>query len=928
MIWVLPRVIYKFIMKKIIVGGLIALSFVVLPQQTQAISIFEYVWNIIRDLSPGQRQELQQRLETQYQAPVPVNNATQVDSTVPRTTSSNTITFPDIKAGYYIKSIDFKRNFNEGEVITFKNLKGIETAGGISEPTPEEGFNVQAAVMNPGTNKNGVLPSINADYDPVTHTWSGTFKGALPAGTYVFQPTLYCSNHTLSCFQTHGDSYEAEPEITFTVGNVTTSSLKLMSPAYASVYKSGQKAVFRWTDSKDAANYSLSLKSASNSQVTNIAETFLRSSGIDGTFSYEWQIPSTLNGKYVFSLTNKDTGQTVSQNVAFQATGITPVACPVGYTCIPLTEGETAGAQVNGCPTGYKCVGSGGTTNTSNCAINVYMGLGSTGEQVAELQKVLLNSGFNLTDERGVYGQSTKEALSKFQLAKGMPSTGFAGPLTIAALCGTSGGVGTVTGEAPKISLAIPNGGETYKAGDMIRIQWGLLQTKPENLNLGINLINQTTGQKTVLANPCYQDASYWDTHDYLKADCMNFSPILNNNFNYIVPSTLATGKYKIQLEVLDRVTKQIVSRDISDAGFTINAAITTTPSASPTNTASSVAPLIKASNVSSAYSGQTVILTTGHLPSTYQYYLYVIGDGWSNTVATTRISDTSLSFKFPTQPVGPVKLVLRVYSGSTLVASSPEFSGFTIIATPSEVTLPIAPAIKIYRPTADEKYIAGNTYSFQYTGGAQGETATLEFVNVSTGAVAGTRTVGLGFVSENYIFFEIPLSTPAGTYNYRMKKSDGTVLASSVAITVSAPEPGVGVVVPDARSYTVGQKVNVYVSASNYPAGTTFDVKLGRRDLVSGSAVETLSTIATGISAPTTYTWTIPTNLASRNDYVILICPSTGGKCGYSLTFKVNPIATQSPIYTSPVTAVPRDNSNFVANVFYSIGDAFDAVF
>lgn len=137
----------------------------------------------------------------------------------------STLNFSDNKkAGYYIKSLAVKRSFGTGEYVSFKNVKGVETVGGISDPTPEEGFHVQARLEKDDSTKGGI-DSINAVYNYQTKSWSGVFSRYLAPGDYKLVVILYCSNHTLSCYTTHGDSYQAEKEISIKVrGSDYTSS--------------------------------------------------------------------------------------------------------------------------------------------------------------------------------------------------------------------------------------------------------------------------------------------------------------------------------------------------------------------------------------------------------------------------------------------------------------------------------------------------------------------------------------------------------------------------------------------------------------------------------------------------------------------------------------------------------------------------------
>lgn len=65
----------------------------------------------------------------------------------------------------------------------------------------------------------------------------------------------------------------------------------------------------------------------------------------------------------------------------------------------------------------------------------VYMHYGSTGNDVMELQKILIARGYlHITAPTGWFGPLTQAAVKMYQAANGIPNTGYVGPLTLAAL--------------------------------------------------------------------------------------------------------------------------------------------------------------------------------------------------------------------------------------------------------------------------------------------------------------------------------------------------------------------------------------------------------------------------------------------------------------------------------------------------------------
>ena len=95
--------------------------------------------------------------------------------------------------------------------------------------------------------------------------------------------------------------------------------------------------------------------------------------------------------------------------------------------------------------------------------------VGSTGPAVVSLQTALISAGFNIPSissgavAKGYFGSQTQAAVKQYQSSKGVPSTGFVGPLTRAALNG--GSVATTGGSCPAGYVCTPTGGSTTGTG-------------------------------------------------------------------------------------------------------------------------------------------------------------------------------------------------------------------------------------------------------------------------------------------------------------------------------------------------------------------------------------------------------------------------------------------------------------------------------
>lgn len=86
--------------------------------------------------------------------------------------------------------------------------------------------------------------------------------------------------------------------------------------------------------------------------------------------------------------------------------------------------------------------GGSSNTTTTNTATKNYYGLNDSGEEVKEIQEMLLQLGYTLTNKAndttkgadGIYGQLTRKAIIEYQKKKGLTADGLAGTETIKAL--------------------------------------------------------------------------------------------------------------------------------------------------------------------------------------------------------------------------------------------------------------------------------------------------------------------------------------------------------------------------------------------------------------------------------------------------------------------------------------------------------------
>jgi len=126
-----------------------------------------------------------------------------------------------------------------------------------------------------------------------------------------------------------------------------------------------------------------------------------------------------------------------------------------------------AGAQINT------------QTTAQSYAFNNDLRVGSSGQDVINLQTWLIASGYDIPaisssmSAKGYFGLQTKAAVAEYQRSIGLPAYGFFGPLTRQYLKdhGDQGG-GIGIGDSASIHVTSPNGGETWVKGTTQYIRW------------------------------------------------------------------------------------------------------------------------------------------------------------------------------------------------------------------------------------------------------------------------------------------------------------------------------------------------------------------------------------------------------------------------------------------------------------------------
>ena len=138
---------------------------------------------------------------------------------------------------------------------------------------------------------------------------------------------------------------------------------------------------------------------------------------------------------------------------------------------------------------------------------NNYLGYGSSNSDVKSLQQFLNAGGYFNGPETGNFLNMTESAVKAYQAAVGIPSTGYVGPLTIAALNSAA---------ASKASLALVNAPSgTIDAGQTQTVTWTSNGAAPATVN--VNLIKKVSDNparyvlvRTIAQNKSNNGSATW----------------------------------------------------------------------------------------------------------------------------------------------------------------------------------------------------------------------------------------------------------------------------------------------------------------------------------------------------------------------------------------------------------------------------------
>jgi peptidoglycan hydrolase-like protein with peptidoglycan-binding domain len=111
--------------------------------------------------------------------------------------------------------------------------------------------------------------------------------------------------------------------------SIGATSIKVLSPNGGESYVAGSSYNIKWNDDEDAGNKDIYLISSSGQITTLVKKAFVRSSGIDGTYSYPWKVTDQIGtDQYRVKICKSDSNICDISDNLFQIS-----VCPAGYKC-------------------------------------------------------------------------------------------------------------------------------------------------------------------------------------------------------------------------------------------------------------------------------------------------------------------------------------------------------------------------------------------------------------------------------------------------------------------------------------------------------------------------------------------------------------------------------------------------------------------
>lgn len=520
------------------------------------------------------------------------------------------------------------------------------------------------------------------------------------------------------------------------------------------------------------------------------------------------------------------------------------------------------------------------TTGTPGYIFTSDLTIGSTGNQVVELQKFLVAKGYlriPITTNYGYFGVLTRNALSAFQTAQGIsPTAGYFGPITRArvnALLATQAPIPPVTGGSSTgittpgiegtLSINQTNSGirsTVYEGDDMVPILGFEAEARTSDIALQrvrVNLGNSSTLYNRILSK-LYLTTS--DNTVLASADLSQSSVTRESNsyfitltgFNYVIPKNtkktlMIKADVRGSIDTADRSSSRTISlsdngvRGIDGAGIDHYSPISGSAISRSFNVSESLAETatLRLSTNSNTPQTQSVIASSGSNNNEYDRLPVLTFDLRSDR-GEVRLTDLAINIEKTGSGSANASSTVYLYEGSNEIDNT-SISGNT--ATFRDLDLTISPnSTKTYSVRIDVRGANNGIATFVASASSTGITAentfgdrlsTTDISGSATGNSISIRNVGpeitllsksittSGAPQNNGVTTNVSTSTLTATFNVKIR-------ALGSDIVFGLPSSSTPLFASTSQSFKV-YKNGVYDSSiGSYATSTSFALPSG----------------------------------------------------------------------------------------------------
>jgi peptidoglycan hydrolase-like protein with peptidoglycan-binding domain len=362
---------------------------------------------------------------------------------------------------------------------------------------------------------------------------------------------------------------------------------------------------------------------------------------------------------------------------------------------------------------------------------NANLTVGSTGSDVVALQTALISGGYSIpaiasgAASKGYFGSQTKAAVMAYQAAHAVPSTGFVGPLTRAALNGGAMAVVPVGFVCPAGYSCTANPGTTpvvvnpgtagittpgvegtlaatqtnsglvstaYEGDSMIGILGVKLDAK--NSDISVQRVKLALGTDTKIYNKIFSKIYVTDGTNVLASADLNSSTVIKDagtyyitiaGFNYVIPKN-SSKNIVVKADVRSTVDSVDLGsytvtfaasgvRGVDGAGIDQYAAGTSISRSTTVSASLSDSATLKISTNSSTVKSADVVAAAGSAENEYDR-LTVLSFDLKAEKDNVKITDLSIDVTKNGTGAATASTSVYLYDGSTELDSSPVVNG------------------------------------------------------------------------------------------------------------------------------------------------------------------------------------------------------------------------------------------------------------